>query len=175
MRNPAKPTGRPPRRLMFLSWRGLKKVCGFTAFSILSATMRHNFYKGGAKRRNLIPPTPFSEKGVAPLRPGYSSLRPSSPVLAFPALRGRWHPQAPDEVGAFIGAAQSPSAPTSPLPLPAPRGGLWDRAGAVYRNRVKASTRYPLRRERAGLEPAPTLPIRGTNHITTPALRATLP
>ncbi len=47
----------------------------------------------------------------------FGERRKGSPVLAFPAGRGRWRPQAPDEVGAFIETGCSPSAPTSPLPL----------------------------------------------------------
>ena len=46
-----------------------------------------------------------------------AARRKGSPVLAFPAGRGRCRPQAPDEVGAFIATGCSPSAPTSPLPL----------------------------------------------------------
>ncbi len=72
------------------------------------------FYKRGAKRRNLIPLPLFRKKGC---RRSGGVFEPSSPVLAFPTKWGRWRPQAPDEVRAFIAAAQSPSAPTSPLPL----------------------------------------------------------
>ncbi len=48
---------------------GAKKVC---------AAMRRNFYKGGAKRRNLIPLDPFFGKRGAAAAAGYSSPRPPS-------------------------------------------------------------------------------------------------